>query len=157
MPFVVHCSGIDYPDVTLVIQFGAPFNTNLNTHRIGRTARAGRTGAALLVTLPFETKSVSSFARKFGYMKRNQGYDLTDDGLIRTRIRDAVGRNKNLRSNAGSAYLSFIAYYAEYGPTFLDATTLLLAAERFAAELGLEQLPSLPERLTKSIQSKQVL
>ena len=153
----VDCAGIDYPDVTLVIQFGAPFNTNLNTHRIGRTARAGRIGAALLVTLPFETRSVASFARKFGYTKKNTGYDLTDDDEIRTCIRDAVGRNKELRSNAESAYISLIAYYAEYGPKFLDAPTLLVAAERFAAELGLQQLPSLPERLTNSLESKEVV
>jgi hypothetical protein len=139
------------------MQFGAPFNTNLNTHRIGRTARAGRTGAALLVTLPFETKSVASFARKFGYMKKNTGYDLIDDGEIRILIREAVGKNKGLRSYAESAYISFIAYYAEYGPKFLETSTLLLAAKMFAAELGLEQLPSLPERLTNSLESKQIL
>ncbi|GKZ01482.1 hypothetical protein MPSEU_001098800 [Mayamaea pseudoterrestris] len=150
-------SGIDYPDVTLVVQFGAPFNTNLNTHRIGRTARAGRTGKALLVTLPFETKSASSFARKFGYMKRSTDYDIHDDGrddITLRHIRGEISKSKGLRTNAESAYISFLAYYCEYSPNFVDAKTLRRAAEAFAAELGFVQLPELPERLQSSLDKR---
>jgi ATP-dependent RNA helicase MSS116 len=50
----VSARGLDYPDVTLVVQLGAPNNDEQYIHRIGRTGRAGQIGKSLLVLLPFE-------------------------------------------------------------------------------------------------------
>ncbi len=50
----VSARGLDYPDVSLVVQFGAPSNDNDYIHRLGRTGRAGQSGRGLLVLLPFE-------------------------------------------------------------------------------------------------------
>jgi ATP-dependent RNA helicase MSS116 len=50
----VSARGIDYTGVTRVIQFGVPSTADGYLHRIGRTARAGATGRADLVLLPFE-------------------------------------------------------------------------------------------------------
>jgi ATP-dependent RNA helicase MSS116 len=53
----VSARGLDYPDVTLVLQLGAPYNDEQYIHRIGRTGRAGRKGKGILVLLPFEALS----------------------------------------------------------------------------------------------------
>lgn len=45
----VSARGMDYPNVTLVIQHGAPATRDLYIHRIGRTARAGRRGRTVLL------------------------------------------------------------------------------------------------------------
>lgn len=41
--------GMDFPDVTLVLQVGLPADADSYTHRVGRTARAGKDGRALLL------------------------------------------------------------------------------------------------------------
>jgi len=50
----VSARGLDYPDVSLVVQMGAPSSDHDYIHRIGRTGRAGKIGRGLLVFLPFE-------------------------------------------------------------------------------------------------------
>jgi ATP-dependent RNA helicase MSS116 len=55
----VSARGIDYPDVTRVIQVGSPGSTEQYVHRIGRTGRAGKTGGRVdLLLLPFEQNFV---------------------------------------------------------------------------------------------------
>ncbi|GLI67615.1 hypothetical protein VaNZ11_011861 [Volvox africanus] len=45
----VSARGVDYPNVTLVLQFGAPSNREQYIHRAGRTGRAGQTGQCVLL------------------------------------------------------------------------------------------------------------
>ena len=51
----VSARGVDYPDVTLVIQLGPPTNREQYIHRLGRTGRAGKRGRGLLLLTPYET------------------------------------------------------------------------------------------------------
>ncbi|GAA6010777.1 hypothetical protein JCM10207_005837 [Rhodosporidiobolus poonsookiae] len=46
--------GIDFVDVACVINFDLPFSARSYTHRVGRTARAGRTGTSLSFIVPRE-------------------------------------------------------------------------------------------------------
>jgi len=50
----VSARGMDYPDVTFVLQVGAPSDRAQYLHRLGRTARAGKEGAGLLLLCDFE-------------------------------------------------------------------------------------------------------
>lgn len=54
----VSARGIDYPDVTRVIQVGSPVSTEQYIHRVGRTGRAGKGGRADLLLLPLEQNFV---------------------------------------------------------------------------------------------------
>jgi len=54
----VSARGIDYPDVTRVIQVGSPGSTEQYVHRVGRTGRAGKDGRVDLLLLPFEQNFV---------------------------------------------------------------------------------------------------
>ena len=54
----VSARGIDYPDVTQVIQIGSPASTEQYIHRVGRTGRAGKSGRAHLLLLPLEQNFV---------------------------------------------------------------------------------------------------
>ena len=44
--------GVDFIDVACVLNFDLPTSTRAYTHRVGRTARAGRTGMALSFVVP---------------------------------------------------------------------------------------------------------
>ncbi|KAI0349530.1 DEAD-domain-containing protein [Trametes cingulata] len=46
--------GVDFVDVSCVINFDLPTSSRAYTHRVGRTARAGRTGMALSFVVPKE-------------------------------------------------------------------------------------------------------
>ena len=45
--FFFYYSGLDIPNVTQVVNYDLPSNTDDYVHRIGRTGRAGNTGSAL--------------------------------------------------------------------------------------------------------------
>ena len=46
--------GVDFVDVSCVLNFDLPFSSRSYTHRVGRTARAGRTGTSLSFIVPRE-------------------------------------------------------------------------------------------------------
>ena len=56
----VSARGVDYPNVTRVIQVGVPSTPEQYIHRIGRTGRAGTKGRGDLVLLPWELHYVSN-------------------------------------------------------------------------------------------------
>ncbi|KAL4450591.1 hypothetical protein ABPG77_000947 [Micractinium sp. CCAP 211/92] len=54
----VAARGLDIPDVQWIVQFDPPQDPNSFVHRVGRTARMGRTGNAVVYLLPHETSYV---------------------------------------------------------------------------------------------------
>lgn len=46
--------GIDLPDIDWIVQYDPPKDPSFFVHRVGRTARAGRSGQALVLLLPEE-------------------------------------------------------------------------------------------------------
>ena len=48
----IHLTGIDFKNVSTVINFDLPTTASSYTHRIGRTARAGKNGMALSFVIP---------------------------------------------------------------------------------------------------------
>ena len=56
----VSARGVDYPDVSLVLQVGAPATRDVYVQRIGRTGRAGASGAATLLLCEYEKGFLSA-------------------------------------------------------------------------------------------------
>ena len=56
--------GIDVPEIDLVIQYSPPQKTADFVHRVGRTARAGRSGRAVLFLTPSEVQFVRYLENK---------------------------------------------------------------------------------------------
>jgi ATP-dependent RNA helicase MSS116 len=56
----VSARGVDYPDVTLVLQVGSPASRDVYVQRIGRTGRAGASGAAILLLCEYEKSFLST-------------------------------------------------------------------------------------------------
>ncbi|MBM3664306.1 MAG: DEAD/DEAH box helicase [Actinobacteria bacterium] len=58
--------GIDLDDIGLVVNFDPPDEQDTYTHRVGRTARAGRTGRAITMVLPDQVDEVGRMAKRLG-------------------------------------------------------------------------------------------
>jgi ATP-dependent RNA helicase DDX55/SPB4 len=54
----VAARGLDIPDVAWIVQFDPPQDPDVFVHRVGRTARMGRSGNALAYLLPHEAAYV---------------------------------------------------------------------------------------------------
>lgn len=57
--------GLDLPHVGTVVEFDPPFSVEDHLHRIGRTARAGRSGSALLFLLPGEEEGYMDYIKQY--------------------------------------------------------------------------------------------
>mmetsp|Transcript_38147 Transcript_38147/g.79322 ORF Transcript_38147/g.79322 Transcript_38147/m.79322 type:complete len:636 (-) Transcript_38147:173-2080(-) len=133
----VSARGMDYPNVTTVIQYGLPNRRELYLHRLGRTARAGYSGKGILVALPFER--LSSLRLRRNALASWEGATDTTPGGPATRVQSA-----KLVASAESAYKAFVAYYVGNRH---DKQTVLDAAQELAQSVGLTNLPELPEKL----------
>lgn len=62
----VAARGIDVDNITHVIHYNLPEDTESYTHRSGRTARAGRSGISLAIITPRELEKVRMIERRIG-------------------------------------------------------------------------------------------
>jgi len=69
----VAARGIDVDDVTHVINFDAPPDRDAYVHRIGRTARAGRSGVGITYVLGDQVKEVGQIARELRLQREFDG------------------------------------------------------------------------------------
>jgi len=157
----VSARGVDYPDVTHVIQIGTPESRDQYIHRLGRTARAGREGQGILVLLPFEKRFVSSELR---------GLDVpVDEGLAELVERDCAvterpewmeqafvrvrsGDSRQAR-NAQMAYLSFLGYYLGQMKRFRIGSKeqVVKLSNEFSSVVGLKDPPPLTSKLASKM------
>ena len=62
----VAARGIDLDDIGLVINFDPPEDQDAYTHRVGRTARAGRSGRAVTMVMPEHADQLARLASNLG-------------------------------------------------------------------------------------------
>lgn len=62
----VAARGLDVPDVSHVVNFDLPDESDTYIHRIGRTARMGKSGEALSLVMPDEGASLRGIERSLG-------------------------------------------------------------------------------------------
>ena len=60
----VAARGLDLPSVDWIIQYNPPVSAEDYVHRVGRTARVGKCGEALIFLSPSETEFVSRLAAR---------------------------------------------------------------------------------------------
>jgi superfamily II DNA/RNA helicase len=65
--------GIDVEEITHVINFDAPADRDAYVHRIGRTGRAGRTGAGISFVLADQAREMRRIAKDLGLHREFEG------------------------------------------------------------------------------------
>ena len=101
--------GIDFKNIACVLNFDLPISSKSYTHRIGRTARAGRTGMALSFVVPAEQyhkhkpttlisaqhdeevlDEIMKFQQKEGKEIKDYHFDMKQVESFRYRMNDAL-------------------------------------------------------------------
>ena len=136
----VAARGVDYPDVSLVIQMGAPDNREQYVHRTGRTGRAGKTGSAMLLLSEWEERAA------IGGMLKGLPIDKSPplgEPLAGVASRAADAARRVDETTRQKAYQAFLGYYKPKMRLMgWDAATLVATANRLAlGALALEEVP----------------
>ena len=151
----VSARGVDYPNVSHVIQFGIPDSRDQYIHRLGRTGRGGNEGRGWLVLSSWE----SPFLRELTGLEIPPDETLTrmfqepmstetEEMLQPVRERIARG-DMPLSGSANLAYQAFLGYYlGKMKPLKMGRKEELVdVANNFAMLTGLRQPPAMPKQL----------
>lgn len=103
--------GMDFPNVTDVVQFGSPQDTNSYIHRIGRTARIGNRGKSFLVLCEPETSFLKSLEKIKIKMNNYEKYEPNE--VIRELLKRQFHRI-SFRQDVlpGEAFGGLLNYYS---------------------------------------------
>jgi len=143
----VAARGLDIPAVDWIIQYDPPDDPEEYIHRVGRTARAGGRGRALLYLLPEEL----GFLR---YLKRSKvtlnEYEFPKSKIanVQNQLERLVEKNYFLHKSARDAYRSYLQSYASHShKDIFDVNSLDL--QSVAKQFGFSDPPSV--NLSKDI------
>ncbi|KAL2634811.1 hypothetical protein R1flu_006290 [Riccia fluitans] len=138
----VAARGLDIPGVDWIIQYDPPQDPNVFVHRVGRTARMGRSGNALVYLLPKEDAYVEFLRIRRVPMEE---LVLSDTNLeIIPLVRTAAKEDRDVMEKGLKAFVSYVRAYKEHQCTFIFRWKQLELG-RVAMGYGLLQLPSMPE------------
>ncbi|MCD7448580.1 hypothetical protein HAX54_044526 [Datura stramonium] len=136
----VSARGMNYPDVTLVIQVGVPVDREQYIHRLGRTGREGKEGEGILLLAPWEQYFLDDI--KDLPMENWPVPHL--DPRVKVKMEEAMGKMDTSVKEA--AYHAWLGYYNSVTEICRDKTTLVELANQFSESIGLQKPPSLFRR-----------
>ncbi|CAA6672921.1 unnamed protein product [Spirodela intermedia] len=133
----VSARGVDYPDVTLVIQVGMPSDREQYIHRLGRTGRKGKQGEGILLLAPWEEFFVSSIKD----LPVSKAPVPLIDPETRKKVERALAHVE--MKNKESAYQAWLGYYNSNKVIGRDKARLVALANEFSSSMGLDNPPAL--------------
>ena len=140
----VAARGVDYPDVSLVVQMGAPETRAQYVHRTGRTGRAGKAGSAVLLLADWEERSAIGSMLKG--LPITRGVDGLAPEVVEAAVAEAAACVDGVEEvTREKAYQAWLGYYKAKMKTYKwNAATLVQYANGFAmGALGLGRVPLL--------------
>lgn len=137
---------MDFPDVSLVVQIGLPSTSDAYTHRVGRTARAGKSGRAVIVL----TEAESFFLKvnpQFHIEPHPETRRILDDSdAAETAFHVMASIDESSKQKAYSAYLGFMNVFKKQ--LKLTPANLVQMANNFALKgMGCPLVPGIESRL----------
>ncbi|KAK8500382.1 hypothetical protein V6N12_013907 [Hibiscus sabdariffa] len=137
----VSARGVDYPDVTLVIQLGVPADREQYIHRLGRTGRKGKEGQGILLLAPWEDFFLPSIK---DLPMTEASLPLVDPNTNR-KVEGALSYVE--KATKESAYLAWLGYYNSIKKVSKDKCRLVELSKEFSRSIGLYNIPAIPRRV----------
>ncbi|KAF2474036.1 DEAD-domain-containing protein [Lindgomyces ingoldianus] len=135
--------GMDFPNVGLVIQLGLPSSTEQYIHRVGRTARAGKDGRAVMVL--FENEAFFVNVNKTLPIKPYPAEIISDLTQYNPTIEQGfMGVDEEAKAKAYQAFLGYNKTYLK--KLRLDAKGLVQLANQYAEAMGCPEPPLIEKR-----------
>ncbi|XP_043716784.1 DEAD-box ATP-dependent RNA helicase 31-like isoform X2 [Telopea speciosissima] len=135
----VSARGVDYPDVTLVIQLGVPSDREQYIHRLGRTGRKGKEGQGILLLAPWEDFFLSSVKD----LPIEKAPIPSVDPDTRKKVEKALSHVE--MKNKEAAYQAWLGYYNSNKNVGRDKCRLVELANEFSRSMGLDNPPAIPK------------
>ena len=137
--------GMDFPNVSLVVQVGLPSDSDAYTHRVGRTARAGKDGRAVILLTDAESFYIRinpQFPIKSHPASAKIQASLNSPSPIIAALQSA---NPASKDKAYAAYLGFMK--TSMNKMQLSAAGLVQMANQFALEgMYCDEVPRLEKK-----------
>ena len=106
----VAARGLDIPAVDWIVQFDPPDEPKSYIHRVGRTARAGGKGRALLFLLPQELAFLK-YLKQAKVPLNEYEFPPTKLANVQAQLEKLVAKNYYLHKSARDAYRSYLHSY----------------------------------------------
>ncbi|XP_015888691.1 DEAD-box ATP-dependent RNA helicase 31 [Ziziphus jujuba] len=135
----VSARGVDYPDVTLVIQVGLPADREQYIHRLGRTGRKGKEGHGVLLLAPWEEFFLSTIKD----LPISKAPVPSVDPDTKRKVERALSHVE--MKNKEAAYQAWLGYYNSYKSVGRDKHRLVELANDFSRSMGLNNPPAIPK------------
>ncbi|KAJ9545580.1 hypothetical protein OSB04_025287 [Centaurea solstitialis] len=138
----VAARGLDIPGVDCIVQYDPPQDPNVFIHRVGRTARLGRQGSAIVFLLPKEEAYV-----EFLRIKRIPLEEKTcsEEALdVVPHLRAAAKKDRDVMEKGLRAFVSYIRAYKEHHCNYI-LRWKDLEIGKLGMDYGLLQLPTMSE------------
>ncbi|KAM7275613.1 hypothetical protein ACFE04_017479 [Oxalis oulophora] len=135
----VSARGVDYPDVTLVIQIGVPSDRQQYVHRLGRTGRKGKEGQGILMLAPWE----QFFLTTVKDLPITKAPVPTLDPDTKKKVAKALS-HVDMKNKEG-AYQAWLGYYNSNKNIARDKIKLVELANEFSRSMGLDNPPAIPK------------
>lgn len=101
----VAARGLDIPSVDLVLNYDLPHDSKTYVHRVGRTARAGKSGKAISFVTQYDIELYSRIENALGKKLKEYPYVKEEVMVLAERVgeaqREAVQEMKDLHENRG--------------------------------------------------------
>lgn len=136
--------GVDIPEIDWVLQWDPPSNAAAFVHRVGRTARQGNDGNALIMLLPTEDAYVNFLTKnqKVTLIPAQTHFDPLQE--INSQVFDIQLKDRSIIDKGTRAFVSHIRAYSKH-----ECNLILrlrdLDLGKIATSYGLLKLPKMPE------------
>ncbi|XP_072984090.1 DEAD-box ATP-dependent RNA helicase 31-like [Typha latifolia] len=141
----VSARGVDYPNVTLVVQLGVPADREQYIHRLGRTGRKGKEGLGILMLAPWE----EFFLRSIKDLPITEASLPLIDPDTRKKVERALTHVEI--KNKESAYQAWLGYYNSNKNIGRDKHQLVALANEFSQSMGLNNPPAVSKLVLRKM------